>query len=158
MASFTVNGMDSLERSLAELAALSDQDRGRILQAGAEVIKDAQVDYLNRHHRRTGELAKSIKIKLYPDEAEIEPIGKYTIGKKGRKLRQTHSGSGGTRRSKHHGGTKASTMPEVAYYLAFGTPRMAATHWDEYANEESAEQTTQAMAAEWDKILSEKGL
>ena len=158
MAKFSVNGMDSLERSFAELATLSDQERGRILQAGAEVIKESQIDYLNRHHRRTGELAKSIKIKLYSDEAVIEPIGKYTKTKKGRKIRQRHSGSGGTHRSKHHGGTKASTMPEVAYYLAFGTPRMAATHWDENANEESADRTTQAMADEWNNLITEKGL
>lgn len=143
---------------MRDLAELTDEQRKQILQAGADVIKAAQTDYLNQHHRRTGELAESIRVKMYPKEAVIEPIGRYTKNKKGRKIRQRHSGSGGTHRSKHHGGTKSSTMPEVAYYLAFGTPRMAATHWDENANEQSAKQTTQAMAAEWDKILTEKGL
>ena len=146
MAKFSVNGMDSLERSFAELATLTDQERGRILQAGAEVIKAGQIDYLNRHHRRTGALAESIQIKNDNTSAEIKPMGKK------------HKKSGGIRRSKHHGAAKSSTNAEVAYYLALGTPRMAATHWDENANEESADRTTQAMAAEWDKIVTEKGL
>lgn len=146
MAKFIVNGMDTLEHSFQDLATLTDEQRGRILQAGAEAIKAGQVDYLTQHHKRTGDLAASIQIKNDNSTAEVKPKGKK------------HKRSGGVRRSKHHGAAKSSTNAEIAYYLAFGTPRMAATHWDEYANEASAEKTTQAMAAAWDEILTEKGL
>ena len=48
-------------------------------------------------------------------------------------------------------------MMDVAYYLEYGTPRMAATHWMENAIELAQDEATEAMQEEWNKHMEECG-
>lgn len=152
MAGFKYNGVDAIEASLSQLAALPGDARERIIMAGAELIRDRLKAYLNAHHRRTGQLADSITAKYYSSGAALVEPGKTVKGKK-RRLAQTHAGSGATNRSKHHGATGSSSMADVGYYLEYGTPRMKAAHWMETSNEQSMPDFDRVMAAAWDEYL-----
>ena len=55
------------------------------------------------------------------------------------------------------GGRKKSNA-EVAYVLEYGTPRMAARHWMETANEEASDEVVAAEAAVWDDYLKSMNL
>lgn len=156
MAGFSFNGIDSISASFAELAEMDDETREKLLRAGGEAIERHQKEYLQQHHSRTGELAGAITLEVHPKSALVVPRGKQKRVKH-RVKSQTHKESGGTRRSKHHGKTRASSMMDVGYYLEFGTPRMAARHWMENSNKEAEPDFDAAMAAAWNEHLNKIG-
>ncbi len=158
MAQFSFNGIDSLQRDLEKLERIDSDTKWSILEAGAQVFLHAYEQKLRAQHWITGQLARSLRIdRLSNGEvARIWPIGKYQKKRK-RLLRERHAGSGASKRSKHHGFVGGSTTMEVAYYLEYGTPRMAATHWMEYSNEEAEDPSREAMQEAWNKHLEECG-
>lgn len=159
MARFHFNGIDALEIDLERMANLDEETRWAMLEAGAAVFKRVFQEYLNKYHRKTGQLAESITITRFESQKSVRvwPIGKYH--KKGRRsLRQLHDGSGASKRSKHHGAVGGSSMTDVAYYLEYGTPRMPATHWMENAIELANDEANEAMQEVWNKHLDDLGL
>lgn len=151
MGSFNFNGIDSLEMSLAQLAQLSDDEKWSILSAGAEVIRAAHETALKTAFQViTGALSASISVKRKTKDggviAQIQPTGKHPGTGTGRRMKKEH----GTRRSS---GSYAGSNAEIAYYLEYGTPRIAARHWMETANEEAAEEMFAAEQAAWDEHL-----
>lgn len=157
MGGFSFNGMDELELSFEELATLDDETRGCLLSAGAEAVLEYLRRYLHAHHHRTGELEKSLRAELIGDTALVGPRGNISSRGK-RKILQRVAGSGGMKRSKHHGDAGGITYPELGFLLEFGTPRMKATHWMENANEQSEDEVTAAMFRAWDEHLKELNL
>ena len=156
MARLEINGMDSLARSFSELLSLSHDAAMEIVMAGAEAAQEGQKRYLRQHHYRTGDLSESITIRALPNftAARVEATGVKTAGATGRiKLRKAHRGSGATRRVKHHGLSKGTSMQDVAYYLAMGTSKLRATSWDVKANAAADTEITRAMEAAWNKTL-----
>lgn len=153
MAKFSFNGMDEISASFEELANLSDNDRLGIIMAGANVLVTRQKEKIAQlFQQRTGKLADSIKIKVKDDGegsyAYISPEGK-------------HPGSGTGRRKRRNGrsnGKYSGTNAEVAYILNYGSPRIAATHWMENANEEAEDEVMENMQAAWNDVLDTKGL
>lgn len=145
MAKFSFNGMDELELSLEQLAAMPDDVKWSVLSAGAEVVKAAHQAMIRKlFNQHTGSLLNSISIKQKKNKAGetvavISPVG-------------NHPGS----KSETHAGTNA----EVAYYLEYGTPRIKATHWMEKANEDENTQADiiEAEQAAYNEWLDSLGL
>lgn len=157
MAGFYFDGLDRLELSLAEIAKLDEEERGKILSAGATSVRQHQQEYVRKHHHRTGGLENSIKSEIIGGVALIGPRGK--VSKKGRRtVLQIVSGSGAMKRKKHHGSAAGITYPELGFLLEYGTPRMKASHWMENANEEAEDDVQSAMEAAWDEHLKKSNL
>lgn len=152
MAKFTFNGADELSASFEELAKLSDQDRMGIIMPAAQLLVERQKQkLLELFVQRSGALAESITIREKSDEdgayAEIFMKGK-------------HPGSGTGKRKRKDGrsnGKYSGTNAEVAYILNYGSPRIAATHWLENANDEAEEDVIATMQNAWNDILKSKG-
>ena len=162
MANFVFYGTDELEISFTELAQLTDEDKEKIVMAGAEVIKKHQVSVLESDHN-SKILAPSIEAKYLPGfkdgVAVIEPKGIHH-GKKtvhGSNYHRPKTGQGRSHKRKRHGLTAGTTNQEVGYYLEYGTPRMPASHWMERANEKAADETNAAMEKAWNDYITSKG-
>lgn len=155
MSSFRVYGLDNLSADIEQLAQIDDASRWSILERGGEVLRSAHQRFLDLYHKRTGQLEASLKIsqKKASDDlvAVVAPRGKRKGAFTGRRMKKDKSGR--RRSSGHYEGTNA----EVAYYLEYGTPRMAATHWMETANEEAAPEVQTAMEQAFDEYLASKG-
>ena len=155
MASFRYNGIDSLQASIEQLAQLDDDTTWSILEAGGQVLRDAQSAYLEAYHKITGALAASIKLtrKVSGGEliARIEPKGKHPGSSTGKRMKK----EGGKRRSS---GSYSGSNAEIAYILEYGSPRIPATHWMETANEGAEEEMAAAMESAWDDYLTSLGL
>lgn len=133
-----------------------------VVRSGGGAIRKHQQAYIRQHHNRTGELADSIQIIEEPEtrSVRVEAVGvkhKWSA-ERGWSMRKIHSRSGATRRKKHHGATKSSTMGEVAYYLAVGTKKLKATDWDKRANEAAENDMWKAMEDYWRRALDSAGL
>ncbi len=150
MAGFRCNGMDELNISLAQLAQTPEETQYSMLEAGAAVLVEKWKEAL-QNMKRTGQLLESIKAKRKKGDAPIvsvAPQGKRKNAYTGK--RRKHDGSSG--------GTYQGTNAEVAYVLEYGTPRMAARHWMETANEEASDEVVAAEAAVWDEYLNSLNL
>lgn len=152
MAKFSFNGMDEISASFEQLANLTDEDRLSVIMPAARLLVQRQKEKIvQMFQQRTGDLEKSIKIKVKDDGdgsyACISPEGK-------------HRGSGtGKRRGKRRSNGKYSgTNAEVAYILNYGSPRISATHWLENANEEAEEEVIAAQQEAWNDLVTKKGL
>lgn len=152
MAKFNFNGMDEISASFEQLANLTDEDRLSVIMPAARLLVQRQKEKIvQMFQQRTGDLEKSIKIKVKDDGdgsyAYISPEGK-------------HRGSGtGKRRGKRRSNGKYSgTNAEVGYILNYGSPRIVATHWLENANEEAEEEVIAAQQEAWNDLVTKKGL
>lgn len=148
MAGFSFDGMDELRLSLDELAKLPEETAYSMLEAGAARLMEKWREKL-APMRRTGQLIESIKAKRKTGDD-----GPYVL------VSPT-----GTRRSEYRGirktkrmGSYKKTNAEVAYVLEYGTPRIAARHWMESANEEASDAVTEAEAAVYDEYLKSLNL
>lgn len=106
-----------------------------------------------------GRLAESLTA------AEISAVGSIIVTPRG--VHHASRGRGNPRAKAgrrlkgsktHHGMTGATTAAEVGYYLEYGTSRMAALHWMETVNEQSAEEIQAALEKAWDEYLTSLGL
>ena len=123
---------------IKKLGELHSKQIMEVVNAGANVVLEAQKRYLRQHHYRTGELAAGMGIReLSSQNTAIVEATATQAGKGKRKYNKIHSRSGATRRKKHHGATGGSVLQDVAYYLAIGTRKMRATDWDLKANKEA---------------------
>ena len=152
MGSFSFNGLDEISASLKQLAELTDEDKLSVLMPSAQLLQQRHKEKIRQLFiRRTGDLEDSLTITTKEsDEGPIVVI--YPKGK--------HRGSGtGKRKGKRRSNGKYSgTNAEVAYVLEYGSPRIAATHWMETANEEAENEVYESQQASWDDLLTKKGL
>ena len=152
MAKFSFNGMDELSASFEQLAQLSDEERMSVIMPGAQLLLERQREKIRSlFHQWTGALADSLTIREMSDDD-----GAYAnIFLKGK-----HPGSGtGKRRGKRRSNGKYSgTNSEIGYILEHGSPRIAATHWMESANEDAADEVAAAQQEAWNELLTKKGL
>ena len=152
MAKFTFNGMDELSASFEELSQLSDEDKMSVIMPAAKLLVERQRQMIERLFRkRTGDLVNSLTIQQKSDEdgayAHIYLKGKHRGSSTGKRR--------GKRRSN---GRYSGTNAEVGYILEYGSPRIAARHWMENANEEAEDEVVATEQAAWEELLTQKGL
>lgn len=152
MAKFSFNGLDELSASLEQLAQLSDDEKFSILMPSAQLLLQRQKEKIAQlFKRRTGDLEASLSISQQNSDLGpslyIAPTGKHRGSSTGKRK--------GKRRSN---GKYSGTNAEVAYILEYGSPRIAATHWLENANEEAEAEVMEAQQAAWDELVTKKGL
>lgn len=152
MAKFSFNGMDELSASFEDMIQLSDEERMSVIMPGAEVVAEHQRGKIQSlFKQRSGALADSITIRQKSDDdgayANIFLKGKHPGSSTGKR--------GGKRRSN---GKYSGTNAEVGYILEYGSPRIAATHWMENANEDAAAEVASAQQEAWNDLMKKKGL
>ena len=152
MAGFSFNGLDEISASLEQLSKLTDEDKVSILMPSARLLLQRQKEKIAKtFRRRTGDLEESLTITQQDgDEGPslyISPAGKHRGSSTGKRK--------GKRRSN---GKYSGTNAEVAYILEYGSPRIAATHWLENANEEAADEVTASQQNAWNELVTKKGL
>lgn len=152
MASFSFNGMDELSAGFEQLSKLSDADKMTVIMPAAKLLVERQREMIQRLFRqRTGDLANSLSIQEKSDEngayAHIYLKGKHRGSSTGKRK--------GKRRSN---GRYSGTNAEVGYILEYGSPRIAARHWMENANEEASDEVISVQQAAWDDLITQKGL
>lgn len=152
MAKFSFNGMDELSASFEDMIQLSDEERMSVIMPGAEVVAEHQRGKIRSlFKQRTGALADSITIRQKSDDD-----GAYAnIFLKGKHPGSSTSKRRGKRRSN---GKYSGTNAEVGYILEYGSPRIAATHWMENANEDAAAEVASAQQEAWNALMEKKGL
>lgn len=152
MASFTFNGMNELSASFEQLSQLSDEDKMNVIMPAAKLLVERQREKIKQlFTQRSGDLADSLTIRQESGEdgayAHIYLKGKHRGSSTGKRK--------GKRRSN---GRYSGTNAEVGYILEFGSPRIAARHWMETANEEAEDEVVAAEQAAWDDLITQKGL
>lgn len=152
MAKFSFNGLDEISASLEQLAQLSDDEKVSILMPSAQLLLQRQKEKIaTLFKRRTGDLENSLTIAQQQNEDSpslfIAPTGKHRSSFTGKRK--------GKRRSN---GKYSGTNAEIAYILEYGSPRIAATHWMEKANEEAADEVTASQQNAWNELVTKKGL
>lgn len=152
MAKFSFNGMDEISASFDQIANLTDEDKMSVILRGAQMLLQRQQEKITSVFKQwTGALAKSLTIQERSDDdgvfAYIFPKGKHPGSSTGKRMKKGRSS-----------GKYSGSNAEVAYILEYGSPRIAATHWLENANEESADELADTMQSAWDDLLTEKGL
>ena len=152
MAKFNFNGMDEISASFEQLANITDEDKMSVIMPAAKLLVERQREKICSLFRQlTGDLAGSLTIQEKSDDD-----GAYAnIYLKGK-----HKGSStGKRKGKRNSNGKYSgTNAEVGYILEYGSPRIAARHWMETANEEAEDEVMAAQQAAWDDLITRKGL
>lgn len=153
MASFKFDGIDYISASLEQLSNISDAEKMSIIRPAAEFLKTTYENVIrSKFRQRSGALADSISIEQRSDEsgayAHVAPKGKHPGSSTGKRKRRNGRSNG------RYSGTNA----EVAYILNYGSPRIAATHWMENANEEAADQVVAIQQEKWDELITQKGL
>lgn len=152
MGKFSFNGVDELSASFEQLAQLSDEDKMSVIMPAAKLLVERQREMIQRlFKQRTGDLADSLTIQEKSGEdgayAHIYLKGKHRGSSTGKRK--------GKRRSN---GRYSGTNAEVGYILEVGSPRIAARHWMENANEEAEDEVVAAQQAAWDDLITQKGL
>lgn len=152
MAKFSFNGMDELSASFEQLSKLSDEDKMSVIMPAAKLLLERQRQMIEQlFTRRTGDLADSLAIQEKSDEdgayAHIYLKGKHRGSSTGKRK--------GKRRSN---GKYSGSNSEIGYILEHGSPRIAARHWMENANEEAEDEVVAAQQAAWDDLVTQKGL
>ena len=152
MAKFTCNGMDEISACFEQLANITDEDKMAVIMPAARLLLTRQKEKIQSlFNQVTGALADSLTIQEKSDDsgayAQIYLKGKHPGSSTGKRK--------GKRRSN---GKYSGTNAEVGYILEYGSPRIAATHWMENANEEAADEVVAAEQAAWNDLITEKGL
>lgn len=152
MAKFTFNGVDSLEASFEQLSQLSSDEKLSILLPSGQLLLERQKEKIRTlFKRRTGDLEDSLTLSTKEGEESpvvtIYPTGKHRNSFTGKRMKKG-------RPSGKYSGTNA----EVAYILNYGSPRIAATHWLENANEEAEADVIAAQQEAFNELLEKKGL
>ena len=156
MAKFKFNGIDYLSASFEELAQITDEEKMSIIMPAAELLKKKHSEKLGEAFRKlTGVLSGSISIVVKTGgngaSALITPKGKHPGSSTGKRMKR----AGNRRRSS---GKYSGSNAEIAYILEHGSPRIAATHWMENANDEAEKELIAVQQEAWDDLLTKKGL
>lgn len=146
MAHLTFYGLDELMLSMQEIAEIPDEVQDEMLNAGADVVVRAQ--------KRAAETMGVQDTGLVIDSISKGPV-KVKDGKRG-----IYVYPRGTRiRGADEKGKPIRVRnAEIAFVSEYGTTHQAARPFVLQGNETSAEETTQAQAAVYDRWLESKGL
>lgn len=149
-------------------SGLSSEDMLSILRPAAQILREHyRATIMRLFKRRTGSLADSIQIdefgldRAYMDASEasitVGPKGKHKGSKRAARSR---AGDSSRKYAKHNRTARATAISnaELGYLLEYGTPRIAATHWMENANEEIENDIQQSIEEEFDKLMGSKGM
>ena len=152
MAKFSFNGMDELSASFEQLAQLSDEERMSVIMPGAKLLLERQREKIRSlFHQWTGALADSLHISEKSDDdgayAYIQLKGKHPINRTGERNKDGKAPE-----------PIPSTTAAIGYILEYGSPRIAATHWMEQANEDAVDDVVAAQQEAWNELLTKKGL
>jgi len=152
MARFSCNDIDGFVLSMEEIAMLDDDAVTSILSAGAEVIRQAHVDSINRHFdKRTAKLIGSPKVHMKVGS------GRNGHGAKERYALVYPAGE-------HHkfnaksGGTGTATNADLGFVHEFGGHGNEAAGWMREANERDADAMVEAEEKVYDTWLKSKNL
>lgn len=153
MAKFSINGMDEISASFEQLANISDEDKLSVIMPAAQLLLQRQKDMiLSLFTQRTGDLANSLTVEERSDD---DGVFAYIF------LKGKHRGSGTGKRRRKNGrsnGRYSGSNEEIGYILNYGSPRIAATHWMDNANDEAEADVIAAQQAAWDDLVTKKGL
>lgn len=152
MAKFSFNGVDSLEANFEQLSQLNDEEKLSILLPSGQLLLERQKEKLRKlFKRRTGDLEDSLTLSTKEGEESpivtIYPTGKHRNSFTGKRIKKGRSS-----------GKYSGTNAEVAYILNYGSPRIAATHWLENANEEAEADVIASQQEAFNELLEKKGL
>ena len=132
MAQFSCNDIDAFCVSMEEFAAMPNNIRDDIIEAGARVVKKAHEEKIRSEFtQRTGKLAGSVKISMKTGG----PGGRYAL--------IYPQGQHHTYNAKKHGKGVAYNN-DVAFVQEFGGHGNAAHQWMQVANEGCAEEVVVA--------------
>ena len=153
MAKFSFNSMDEISASFEQLANITDADKMSVIMPAARYLLEHQREkILSLFTQRTGDLANSLAIQEKSDDSGAFA---YIF------LKGKHRGSSTGKRKRKDGrsnGKYSGTNNEVGYILEYGSPRIAATHWMENANEEAEDDIIQIQQEAWGDLITTKGL
>lgn len=155
MANFTVNGLDKLDVSIAQLAAISDGDLlSRVVLPAAEKLVTSMKDKAgNMMNVITGSLMGSVEILGQGSLgagvfAQVGPNqGKHPKSGRGVRHRTAQGGGGG-----HYKGSNA----EIAFIHEYGSSRTPGVHWMETAVNEDEGAIHSIMESGFESLINEK--
>lgn len=169
MARFRCSMPDNSGYTFLQTALTGDKEtKLRICMAGARVLVQRLREFLEANTSDPnaeirGRLAESITAESIRDTVFVGPKGihhgKSSRRKKGSGYHRPKTGQGKSgKRQGHHGMAAGTSAQDVGFMLEFGTERMDGIHWMETTVDTAADEVIQAMAQEWDALLSELGL
>lgn len=143
MAEFSCNGLDGLMLSLQEIAAIPEEIRDEMLQAGAEVVAQAQREKVRDYGIYDGSSAQHVADSIKP--------GKIKLQKGQRVIYVSPTGS-------RMRGNSVTRNAEILFVNEYGKRGQRARPAVRDANEACAEQMVTAQMAVYDKHLRSKDL
>lgn len=153
MARLDYGGFDEVELSLKDIADMSEEEKKKIIQAGAEVAAEKLRAMLPKADgKRSGQLREGVKFKFVSSSGE--PVAK--VGSYGKRK----NGYTGKRKSKgKNKGNYQGTNEEVLYLLEYGTPRMKQPRaYLAKLAQSAADAVTDAMNEALGEYLASKGV
>lgn len=143
MAEFSCNGLDNLMLSLQEIAEIPAEVQDEMLQAGADVVAQAQREKVKAYGIYDGSSPKHVADTIKPGKVKL---------KKGQRVIYV-SPTGSRRRGK-----SVTRNAEILFVNEYGKRGQKARPAIRDANEECAKATTDAQAAVYEKHLKSKNL
>ena len=143
MAEFSCNGLDDLMLSLQEIAAIPEEVQDEMLQAGADVVAQAQREKVKAYGIYDGSSPKHVADTIKP--------GRVKLKKGQRVIYVTPTGS-------RRRGKSVTRNAEILFVNEYGKRGQKARPAIRDANEACAEQMVSAQMAVYDKHLRSKDL
>lgn len=143
MAEFSCNGLDDLMLSLQEIAAIPEEVQDEMLQAGAEVVAQAQREKVKAYGIYDGSSPRHVADSIKPGKVKL---------KKGQRIIYV-SPTGSRRRGK-----TVTRNSEILFVNEYGRRGQKARPAVRDANEACAEQMVNAQMGIYDKHLRSKDL
>lgn len=165
MAQLDVQGFDAFAADLEAAKNLTEDEAGRILTAGANIVIQyiqRGLDAVIKHKNDKGviqHVRDSIKAEIKEDDGQIVAVigahGKHHMYNR-RLVTKAYARSKHGRTYTVGGDQKPVYQSEVLFMLEYGGKRNRAHHVVEKASEESSAEVTEAMQAAFNAILDEK--
>lgn len=143
MAEFSCNGLDELMLSLQEIAAIPEDVQDEMLQAGADVVAQAQREKVKAYGIYDGSSPRHVADTIKPGRVKL---------KKGQRV--IYVTPAGSRRR----GKSVTRNAEILFVNEYGKRGQKARPAIRDANEACAEQMVNAQMAVYDKHLRSKDL
>lgn len=143
MAEFSCNGLDDLMLSLQEIAAIPEEVQDEMLQAGANVVAQAQREKVKAYGIYDGSSPRHVADTIKP--------GRVKLKKGQRVIYVTPTGS-------RRRGKSVTRNAEILFVNEYGKREQKARPAIRDANEACAEQMVSAQMAIYDKHLRSKDL
>lgn len=143
MAEFSCNGLDELMLSLQEIAAIPEDVQDEMLQAGADVVAQAQREKVKAYGIYDGSSPRHVADTIKPGRVKL---------KKGQRV--VYVTPAGSRRR----GKTVTRNAEILFVNEYGKRGQKARPAIRDANEACAEQMVSAQMAVYDKHLRSKDL